>query len=56
MTAELEELLQSSYTLRKTLSQVLPKDAVDYLLELVARDGAHRNLMKITEITNDSSI
>ena len=47
MTAELEEILQSSYKLRKTLEQVLPKDAVDYLLELIAKDGAHRNYLKI---------
>jgi hypothetical protein len=48
MTAELEALLQSSYTLRKTLSQVLPTNAVDYIIELIVKDGAHRNYLKIT--------
>ena len=49
MTAELEEILQSSYKLRKALEQVLPKDAVDYLITLVAMDGAHRKFLKLAE-------
>jgi hypothetical protein len=49
MTPELEEFLESSFKLRKLLEQVLPKEAVDYILTLIAKDGAHRKFLKITE-------
>lgn len=49
MTAELENLLESTYKLRKTLEQALPPEAVNYLIELVAKDGAHRKYLKIVE-------
>lgn len=49
MTAELENLLGNSYKLRKILSQSLPQEAVDYILELIAKDGAHRKYLKIVE-------
>lgn len=51
MTAELEELLSSSFKLKKTLEQVLPKEAVDYILVLIAKDKAHQNFIRITEET-----
>ena len=49
MTPELEEFLESSFKLRKLLEQALPKEAVDYILVLIAKDGAHRKFLKITE-------
>ena len=49
MTAELEELLSSSFKLRKALQQVLPPEAVDYILVLIAKDRAHQNFLKIVE-------
>ena len=49
MSPELEELLHSSFRLRQTLSQVLPKEAVDYIMELIAKDGAHRKYLKLIE-------
>lgn len=49
MTPELEEFLESSFKLRKLLEQVLPQEAVDYILMLIAKDGAHRKFLKITE-------
>jgi hypothetical protein len=52
MSPELEELLHSSFKLRQTLSQVLPKEAVDYIMELIAKDGAYRNLLKLLEEEN----
>lgn len=51
MSPELEELLESSFRLRKTLEQVLPKEAIDYILELIAKDSAHRKFLNITEET-----
>ena len=49
MTAELEKLLESLYTLRKTLEPVLPKEAIDYILDLIAKDLSHRNYLKIVK-------
>jgi hypothetical protein len=49
MTAELEELLSSSFKLRKALQQVLPPEAIEYILELIAKDKAHQNFIRITE-------
>ena len=50
LSNELEELFNSSFKVRKTLEQVLPKEAIDYLLDLVAKDFAHRKYLKITEV------
>lgn len=49
MSPELEELLESSFKLRKALEQILPPEAVDYLLALIAKDGAHRRFLKLEE-------
>lgn len=57
MNTELEELLESSFKMRKLLEQVLPKEAVDYILTLLAKDGAHRRYLKIVEENeNDLSV
>lgn len=53
MNPELEELLSSSYKLRKVLEQVFNKEAVDYFMELVSKDGAHRKYLKIVEETEN---
>jgi hypothetical protein len=52
MSPELEELLHSTFQLRKTLAQVLPKEAVDYIMELIVKDGAHRKYLKLIEEEN----
>ena len=49
MTPELEELLNKTLILRQALSQVLPMEAVNYILELIAKDGAHRKYLKLVE-------
>jgi hypothetical protein len=49
MSPELEELLECPFKLRPILEQVLHKDAVDYILNLIAKDSAHRRFLKITE-------
>ena len=49
MSPELEELLHSTFKLRQTLSQILPVDAVNYIMELVAKDGAHRKYLQLAE-------
>ena len=52
MSPELEELLSSSFKLRQTLSQILQKEAVDYIMELIAKDSAHRKYLKLIEDEN----
>ena len=52
LSPELEEFLSSSYKLRKTLEQVLHKEAVDYILDLISKDSSHRKYLKITEEVN----
>lgn len=47
MTTELEELFENKFRLRRTLEQVLPKEAIDYIMNLIAKDGAHRKYLKI---------
>lgn len=57
MTAELEDFLQNAFQLRKALQQVLPSEAVNYILELISKDGAHRNYLRIVgESENDTSV
>ena len=51
MTPELEKFLEGSFKIRKTLEQVLPKEAIDYIMTLIAKDAAHRKFLKITEET-----
>ena len=49
MSPELEELLHSTFKLRQILSQVLSKEAVDYIMELIVKDSAHRKYLKLIE-------
>lgn len=48
ISKELEEFLNSGFKLQKTLEQALPKEATDYILELIAKDLAHRKFLKMT--------
>lgn len=52
MSLELEELLNSSFKLRQTLSQILQKEAVDYIMELIVKDSAYRKYLKFIEEEN----
>ena len=49
LSPELEKLLYNTFKLRQTLVQVLPQEAVDYILTLIVKDGAHRKYLKIVE-------
>jgi hypothetical protein len=51
MSPELEELLHGTFKLRQSLSQVLPQEAVDYIMTLIVKDTAHRYCVKLTEET-----
>ena len=49
MSPELEDLLQNTFKLRQALLQIMPKEAVDYIMQLIAKDGANRKYLKLTE-------
>ena len=49
MSPELENLLHVTFKLRQTLAQVLPQEAVNYIMELIVKDGAHRKYLKLME-------
>jgi hypothetical protein len=49
LSNELEEFFSSSFKVRKVFEQVLPNDATEYLLDLIAKDLSHRKFLKITE-------
>ena len=51
LSPELEEFLSNSFRLNKTLEQVLPREAIDYILNVIARDLAHRKFLRLTEDT-----
>ena len=46
---ELENLLENSFKLGKALESVLPREAIDYILDLIAKDLAHRKYLTITK-------
>jgi hypothetical protein len=48
MTEEFEQLFDSTFLLRKQLSQVLSKEAVDYIIKLVVLDQAHKKYLKLS--------
>ena len=49
MSPELEELLHSTFILKQTLLKVLSPEAVNYIMELIAKDGAYRKYLQLTE-------
>ena len=49
LTVESKELLNGTFALRKILSQVLTPDLVDYIIELIVRDGAHEKFLELTK-------
>ena len=49
VTPELEDLFEHTLKLRQVLTPVLPPDAVNYIISLVAQDSAHRKYLKLIE-------
>ena len=45
-----KEILENKIALRKSLSQILPADVVEYIMQLIVRDQAHQ---KLTELLKD---
>jgi hypothetical protein len=49
LSPELEALLGSFFKLRKLLEPLLPKEAIDYIINLIAKDLAHRKFLSLVE-------
>ena len=49
ISEELEDFLNNTFKIRKALAQVLPQEAIDYIINLIVKDGAHRKFIKLTE-------
>ena len=49
LSEQSKELLESSYQMRKILSQVLTPDLVDYVVHLIVLDGAHQKFLDLTK-------
>lgn len=47
LSEQSKDLLESSYQMRKILSQVLTPDLVDYVMQLIVRDGAHQKFLDL---------
>ena len=44
-----KEILENKLALRKSLSQTLPADIVDYIMQLIVRDQAHQKFLELTK-------
>ena len=42
-----KEILDNKFKLRQSLSQILPKDLVDYIMEVIVKDLSHQKLLEI---------
>ena len=42
-----KEILENKIALRKSLSQILPADVVEYIMKLIVKDQAHQKLLEI---------
>ncbi len=47
MSPELENLVHNTSQLRRVLAQVLSSEAVDYIMELIVKDLAHKKYLKL---------
>ena len=57
MKKEVDEYLDNSFKLSRALEQMMPKDVSDYIMELIAKDKAHKKYLNIVEENeSDSSI
>ena len=49
LTEQSKELLNSTFQLRKILSQVLAPDLVNHIVELIVKDEAHEKFLELTK-------
>ena len=49
LTEQSKELLNSTFQLRKILSQVLAPDLVNHIMKLIVKDEAHEKFLELTK-------
>lgn len=49
LSEQSKELLNSTFQLRKILSQVLAPDLVNHIIELIVKDEAHEKFLELTK-------
>ena len=49
MTPENEKILNCPFILRQNLMRILPEEVVDYIMVLIAKDGAKKKLEEDAE-------
>ena len=49
LTTQSKELLNSSLSMRKILSQVFAPDMVDYIMEIIVKNEAHEKFLELTK-------
>lgn len=49
LSKESKEILNNKLQLKKSLSQILPKDLIDYMIELIALNQAHQRFLELTK-------
>ena len=49
LSAESKEILNNRLKLRQSLSQMLPKDLIDYIMELIVKDLSHQKYLELTK-------
>ena len=42
-----KEIIDTLWQLKNNLSQILPNDLAEYIIELIAKDQAHQKLLEI---------
>ena len=44
-----KEIIDRTWQLKNSLNQVIPADLTDYIIELIVKDQAHENYLKLTK-------
>ena len=46
---QIEDIVDNTFILRRTLLNVLPENVVDYIISLISKDSAHQKFLEITK-------
>lgn len=49
LSNQTKEILDNKIQLRKLLSQVIPSDLIDYIMELIVKDQTHQKFLELTK-------
>lgn len=47
LSEQSKEILENKLVLRKSLSQTIPADIVEYIMQLIVRDQTHQKLIEL---------